>query len=416
MTEPAFDPIGESLIVAADAADGARAILSVATDERLRISYLPGPGDVEGTFRHWRKRAFDPRVPSVAYSTMFFELCRRLDADAQIVQRDPERSDASRFEAVEIARIPFSPGNGSLQYLANRSAYARSCVDAVNRFDPHLVIVSSDFVWRAFPALTRGRKSILTVHNSLWPIDETAHPLKRRLKLSALSRWLRSIDGAVFTSHACARQINALAGGRFPELVAAPQQKSPPETVASPNSRREIVYLGRIERNKGVFDLVDAFERIAPHQPSARLVFIGDGGASADLEARVAASSAKSGIDLRGRLDADAVHDALSRATLLVCPTQRSFDEGLAFVCFEAAAHGVPSVMTTVVPAKDLLAGACVVVQPEAPIALADAINGLLSDDARLDALRSAVRDKSALLYDRAQSWGSQVWRAIESL
>ena len=40
-------------------------------------------------------------------------------------------------------------------------------------------------------------------------------------------------------------------------------------------------------------------------------------------------------------------------------PNPNIFKEGLAVVCFEAALHGEPSVLSNVVIAQDLLEGAC---------------------------------------------------------
>ena len=413
-----MDAIAESIATPENAPARARKALGLDADAPLAISYLPGPGDVAGTFHHWKRREFDPRIPSIPYSTMFLELCARLGARAHLIQRTAEEATSIEEGSVRIDKIPFQTGRGALGYIAARARYSRDCIRAVNAAAPDLVVVSSDFVWRALPMLCRGRKSILTVHNTLWPMGETDHPLKRQVKLAALARWLRAVDSAIFTSSECERQINALAGGRFRKFVAAPQQIVAPKAdgALKPSGQTTVVYVGRIEINKGVLDLVDAFEKLAADRPAARLVMIGDGGADEALRNRIHTSPARDAIEQRGRLHGDAVHDALAKADILACPTQRAFDEGLAFVCFEAAAHGVPSVMSEVVPARDLLSDACVVAPAEDPIALADALSDLMDDPERLATLKARAKEKSAVLYDRSRSWGSQLWNAIESL
>ena len=110
---------------------------------------------------------------------------------------------------------------------------------------------------------------------------------------------------------------------------------------------------------------------------------------------------------------AEDVHQTLSETHLLVCPTRASFNEGLAFVCFEAALHGVPTVMSEVVPARDLLGGGCVVVEADSVNALASALDAILGDEARYENLRSTALEKSAVVFDRSKSWGSQLYRAF---
>ncbi len=52
---------------------------------RKTIFYAAGPGDVVGTFRFWKQGVDDPNETSVFYSSMFFEVCRKLGLKAYIV-------------------------------------------------------------------------------------------------------------------------------------------------------------------------------------------------------------------------------------------------------------------------------------------------------------------------------------------
>ena len=221
-----MESVADCIVIPENARESVSQAVDLKPGEALRISYLPGPGDLETTFDYWAKREFDPRVPSIAYSTMFFELCHRLGAEAQVIVRGPGDPHTNQKKNVRFDKVAFDPDSGRISYIMDRSRYARDCIEQVEAFDPHLVVVSTDFPWRFFSTLSKGRKLVLTVHNTLWPMGTENHPLKRRVKNAFLSRWLGAVDSAVYTSHECYRQISSLTGPRFEEIVAVPQQQS----------------------------------------------------------------------------------------------------------------------------------------------------------------------------------------------
>lgn len=107
------------------------------------------------------------------------------------------------------------------------------------------------------------------------------------------------------------------------------------------------------------------------------------------------------------------MHDRLERADLLVCPTRSEFSEGLALVVVEAAVHGVPTLLSSVVPAKDLFPGAVAEVPADDVAALRAALDRLASSPEDYRALCRAVLERSDAFFDRSLSWGSQLYKAL---
>ena len=56
---------------------------------RLRILYAAGPGDVVGTYRHWKSGVDDPSQVAITYSAQFYQLCKELDADGYVISVPP---------------------------------------------------------------------------------------------------------------------------------------------------------------------------------------------------------------------------------------------------------------------------------------------------------------------------------------
>lgn len=387
--------------------------LGLSWSDPLKVTFIPGPGDVAGTFDHWRRGQHDPRVPSITYSLMFYELMSQLDAHCQIIAHHPiGDSAANPGDRFRFDQVTQRPAKGRFDRARSRAELADDLVRLTDDFAPHAVVVSTHGPNRSWKGLSRGRLLILSVHNTFWPMHRPPHGLKARLRKAVLSRRTRALDGAICTSHECARQLAILAGERISAQVECPQilRRHPP---ISADAARHLLFLGRIERSKGVFMLIEVFEQLAAAQPMLRLTIAGSGSAEAELAQRIAASPRRDRIAFPGRLDSEAVHRAIAQADLLVCPTMTTFNEGLALVGFEAAAHGVPSVLSSVVPAQDLLADSCVVFKADDPGALASALAGVIEDKQAyrdLCAATAAVRDK---IYDRSLSWGSGLYKAL---
>lgn len=400
------------IVMPQDAGARLREMLGFSASDELRITFAAGYGDAARTFGHWKVGENDPSIPTIAYSLQFFELARQLDARAQIVGSlpvtDPSAKTDSRFRFDEV--IP-PAWTGRWSYYRSLSLHARNYVKTVRRFDPHIMIAGyTPLTWRP---LARGRRLILTSHRTFWPMGAATDGPKDRIKKTFFAHCLRGVDNAVCISYECCRQIAELTDSRIKGEVAVPQIVNHHE-VQKRTRARNLLYLGRIEDYKGVFLLFDAFERLADRHEDLTLTFAGDGGAEAALRSRQAVSKHGNRINVLGRLSSPEVHARLAASDVLVCPTMTSFNEGLAVVGFEAAAHGIPSVLSSVVPAKELLAECALVYRADDGNDLEHVLALLVEDGVvyrERAAATQAIRDK---IYDRTNAWGSRLYRVIE--
>jgi glycosyltransferase involved in cell wall biosynthesis len=106
---------------------------------------------------------------------------------------------------------------------------------------------------------------------------------------------------------------------------------------------RELLYVGKLARAKGLHCLLEAFESLAARDPRLRLHVAGSGsGLEADrLRDRMRALAPR--VRMYGQLDQPALADLMRAADVLVLP---SFYEGLPLVLVEAAACGCRVVAT----------------------------------------------------------------------
>jgi len=136
--------------------------------------------------------------------------------------------------------------------------------------------------------------------------------------------------------------------------------------------------VGRLDRQKGLDLLVEAFARLAPDRPEALLVLAGEGPQRAGLEGLARARGVAERVRFLGhRADVPRVLAALD----VFCMPSRW--EGFGLALAEALAAGRPAVAARVDSLPDVLGDAGVLVPPEDPAALADALAALLGDPAR---------------------------------
>jgi glycosyltransferase involved in cell wall biosynthesis len=122
------------------------------------------------------------------------------------------------------------------------------------------------------------------------------------------------------------------------------------------------VFAGRIEQEKGVFDLLEAFTACRAQAP-LKLIYYGDGGARQALQEAARAHPHASDIEVRGKAPQAEVFAAIAGATATVTPTRSSFPEGRCMTVLESLAMGTPVIAPDFGPF---------------PYALTDQVNGLL--------------------------------------
>ncbi len=130
-------------------------------------------------------------------------------------------------------------------------------------------------------------------------------------------------------------------------------------------SRKDIVYIGRIERaQKGLDLLLDAFAEIAP-KTTAQLVLVGDGPDEAWVRSRIRNLGITQRVTLAGRINGSKKHTMLATAKVVAMPSRF---ETFGMVAIEAMSAGtdvvafdipclrevVPQGLGTLVPAFDI--------------------------------------------------------------
>lgn len=170
---------------------------------------------------------------------------------------------------------------------------------------------------------------------------------------------------------------NELAG-KVTELVDRPCHFLPsfrrlPCAAQKRQRQRFFLYLGRMERSKGIFDLLQAFAAIHVDISDYRLFFIGEGSKKAALQRDIKRLRMQGKAHVLGFVPCEEMVEYMTKARALIIPTH---SDSIPLVFGEALQTATPMIVTEVGDLGDLVRehGLGTVVQPGSVPELRDAL------------------------------------------
>lgn len=107
---------------------------------------------------------------------------------------------------------------------------------------------------------------------------------------------------------------------------------------------RNVLFLGRLEKEKGVVDLIEAAEIVIKEQEDIKFILAGNGNLG-EVEKTILDKGIENNFMLLGWVDSSRVRELLKNSMIFVLP---SYDEGMPMSILEAMSFGVPIVSTKV--------------------------------------------------------------------
>jgi glycosyltransferase involved in cell wall biosynthesis len=179
-----------------------------------------------------------------------------------------------------------------------------------------------------------------------------------------------------------------------------------------------IVFLGRLEHEKGVFDLVEAMPKVLA-TVDARLVMIGDGPDAAALKQAVQDAGLTGRVRFEGAVKNKDVPGYLRAATVLAAPsrTTKHWAEQVGMSAIQAMACGVPVVSTPSGSIAEFIDdGVTGLLVPQGdPPALANALTKFLTDIAMRETFAQRAREQAVIRFDACTNIRAVERRILEA-
>ena len=389
----------------------------------MRLFAALGPGDIVAAHRTQLGGGTTRSETSIVFSGQIIEYCRERGIELLALSHNARR-DVIVDGGIQVENSPArADGAAGLRFFAAQIFEALRLAVRAWRFKADLAIVDSGTTQYFALALFRllGVRVAVNFHNTLWPNGFRPQGRKARIKL-ALDRWFfrRVAAAAIGCSPECGRQVRELAGRELSFFEYRGQFRSEgfrPRPIAAERTPFRIVFVGRVEQNKGVFDVVSVADALR-QRSYLPVVFeiCGDGNALPDLKRAVAEKKLAAAVTIHGRLARPDLLNVYSRAHAIIVPTRSTFCEGLPLVCAEAVLAGIPIVTSRLSNALPVLGPAIAEAAPEDVDSYAAAIRKLVEDPAEYDRLRAACPELARQFVDRARSYPAAVDRLIAHL
>ena len=388
-----------------------------------QIIYCGGPGDIAGTMRCWLSGKHDASEVSDTYSAQFFDQIKARGLSALVISTHaPKELLVAGLITIEHRPHKASGKSG----LAYKLAYMRhwlGVIGTILRLRPQVVVIADFEHWwlMAIPAIV-GIKVITDLQCTFWPRGYRSDARYERILQGLNGLFWKNIPIAtICISPECERQVREMSAGPVSGTLLQARSSYQRENFAGISSPSwdadsfRLMFAGRVERNKGVFDLLDVMASLtADSHRKVLLDICGGGTALSELKKEVERRGLQSCINVLGQLNSSAMRAAYERCHVVVVPTTADFPEGLNRVVVEGVLSGRPVVATTVCNAIDVFPCSVITINCGEQQAMAAAIKRLASDNNYYESIRASCAAESEQFYDREQSWGAALGRALD--
>ncbi len=304
-----------------------------------------------------------------------------------MVSGHPDRQSTTDGRFV-IKHEPRWPAHGVRWHLEH-IRYGLRLLRLARNFNADTAIIDSGTMPLPMLALfsASGMRVVPVFHNTLRPVQGQSALSRLTLPLSKaairLSRPI-SVSPAVYRQVGRGHQMRAQFTREYFARISPPQFKAP----------FNVLYVGRVEVDKGVFDIVEA-AKICGN--IVHWTICGDGSAVDRLRQEAKGLP----IDVLGFVNGEEQVALRSDCQAVIVPTKSSFTEGLAMSAVEAILSYRPLVTNCVVPALELLRPASVEVKPDDPTSIAAGVLALAQDRSLWQSKVDACDQLGDPFYDR---------------
>jgi colanic acid/amylovoran biosynthesis glycosyltransferase len=345
----------------------------------LKIYYAAGPGDVVATFRHWLKGKDDPSQYSVTYSSQFFDFISHVAGEALVVSSN-KWPDRASDRGITVINRPAGSRNpkGKYEYRWGQIIKGLQMLCDLASYRPKYAVISEGTAPWLFtvPARLLGITIVPSLHCVLWPLIKRPNRFLKRLE------WLAfrfATQHCLCASHEIIEQVRAISGESANCHLFYPTYRTEQfEKYTEPDWSSEptrLLYLGRMERDKGVFHLLEAFSIVEKNSPGKFLLDLcGSGNALEILRDTAEKLETGSKATFHGHCQRTELEKQITAAHIIVVPTTSDFVEGFNQVVAEGVLSRRRVIATSVCPAARIFGEAVTVIEPDNPNSLAEAI------------------------------------------
>jgi glycosyltransferase involved in cell wall biosynthesis len=302
-----------------------------------------------------------------------------------ITRGSSKKTQTEIFNNIEIIRAPYVPIYPF--YLKIHGIFVNKVLKSLeSNIDlVHIHTPLSPFVKTSLPIITTVHTPMLTdyrqveiksIYSLLSKISARfiSYPLEKKLIQSSdvITTVTKSVAQELKEFYFDSKSINVVENGVDEKIFYPKKEKSE-------KSIKYAMFVGRIDREKGLFDLVECGRYICKERPELYFIIAGKGRDLNKLIKKIKNAGLQDRFIFLGQVNKDNLVKLYQNATLFILP---SYHEGLPSVVLEAMSCSLPVIVTDVRGNRDLITQGenGIIIPPKEPKKIAEAINMLLGD------------------------------------
>ena len=314
-----------------------------------------------------------------------------------ITKSSPGRGGIALPADETVVTLPLPHGRDlrrKISFLTHLWYYIRTITPHINRSDVVHLPLPGDIPFLGIVLAMLLRKRVIVRYGSSW-VETSEGTLMTSLTKFVMRRFAGGRNVMITTGDGAdppAKGVNWI----FSTAITEKELRSIPiDTGRGLSAPPRLAYVGRLSGEKGVGNLIAAFEILAREGmlPMPHCTIIGDGPQRRALEEQVAVAGLGDHFKFAGQLDREALSRSLQQLDFCVQP---SLSEGFSKAWLDAFAHGLPVLASDVGAASQVIGGDGVrgwLVPPGDVRALADRLSRVLSDPFDWPSLRRSCRE-----------------------
>jgi len=264
-------------------------------------------------------------------------------------------------------------------------------------------------------ARAAGARVLYQVHGGALPEDFIG---RSRLAASFLRATLRLPDAIVVLAQNELKAYRAFVPRQsvsvVPNAIDWADYAALTRVRRDPTAPLRLLYIGRIARDKGLFEAIEGVRIARNRGVAAHFVIAGNGPDAGALQRAAEKAGIAGAVEFAGPAYGGAKIELLRAADVLLLPT---YAEGLPYALLECMAAGVPPITTKVGAIPDVVTEGVhgLFVPPRESLPIADAIAMLAANPKGLERMRAACREQIAAHYcsDRLADDFARLYRQV---
>lgn len=325
----------------------------------MQVLYLAGPGNIYGTYKKWKNNDRDNSQFALTYSQQFFNSIRSKKIKGVVISWDinQDEYEIESEEYVFINKYLNDGSQGALKFYIGQIKYVYYIYKIVKKYKIDLIVSTGGIKWfLLYIFKLMEKKIIISLHNLIWPKkgeEKFTHRLITKLNQRFINNY---VDAALSISTDTTEQLKEILKKDKCRIIEfAPSfYKECFEDMNKKNINKEtvnILFSGRVEREKGVFDLVEIIDKVKKglnKEVKIKVDMCGSGSDFKELKNYIVEKKMEEIFNMHGQCKSENMKSFYENADIVIVPTRSKFSEGFNKVVIEGVLSGATVIASDV--------------------------------------------------------------------